>query len=165
MSMPPDGLGREPEYDPYRETRPPRANPAQMAGVFLLILGIINLLLAGYLFLNTVTINMLSPADFEKHMLDSFARRGQAPPAVDWQNVQSALVVGFFVWTGISLIAAILIIVGSVKMMTLSSYALAITGAVLSMIPLVSCLCLGGQGIGIWALVVLLKPEVKALFR
>ena len=165
MSFPPDDRGREPAYDPYREGGPPRTNPAQMPGIFLLIVGIINLLLAGYLVLNAVTIQALSDAEFEQYMTDTYTRAGRQAPAVDWRTVKSPVVVSFFAWAAVSFVASIVIILGAVKMMTLRSYGLAMTGAVLSMIPLISCCCLGGQGIGIWALVVLLKPEVKAMFR
>lgn len=37
--------------------------------------------------------------------------------------------------------------------------------AILAMIPCVSPCCLLGLPLGIWALIVLLKPEVKAAFQ
>lgn len=51
----------------------------------------------------------------------------------------------------------------AMKMKEGSSYALAITGAVLSMIPC-NCCCAVGIPVGIWALLVLNKPEVKEAF-
>jgi hypothetical protein len=59
-----------------------------------------------------------------------------------------------------------LIILGGLKMKNLQSYALAMTAAILAMIPCCSCYCcLVGLPAGIWALVVLFEPEVKAAFR
>jgi hypothetical protein len=45
----------------------------------------------------------------------------------------------------------------------LKSYGLAMTSSILAMIPCHVC-CMVGLPIGIWALIVLLKPEVKSAF-
>ncbi len=49
----------------------------------------------------------------------------------------------------------------------MKSYALALCGAISAAIPCISATaCCGlGEGIGIWALVVLLSPDVKSVFR
>lgn len=57
-----------------------------------------------------------------------------------------------------------LILYGGLKMMKLQQYHLAMVSAVVALVPCVSPCCLVGLPIGIWALVVLTKPEVKALF-
>jgi hypothetical protein len=62
-------------------------------------------------------------------------------------------------------VVGILIIIGAVKMKKLESYGLAMTSSILAMIPCISPCCLLGLPFGIWALVVLSKPEVKAAFR
>ena len=59
---------------------------------------------------------------------------------------------------------AVLILVGALKMKNLSSYALAMTACIISMIPCHACCCLG-LPFGIWGLVVLNKPEVKDAFE
>lgn len=56
-----------------------------------------------------------------------------------------------------------LMIYGAWQMKNLKSYPLAFTAAVLGLIP-GNCCCLT-LPVGIWAIVVLLKPEVKAEFR
>jgi len=61
-------------------------------------------------------------------------------------------VAGFLVWAGL-------------KMMRLESYALAITGCILALIPCVSPCCLIGLPFGIWGLVVLNDQTVKPAFR
>ena len=63
------------------------------------------------------------------------------------------------------LLLAILVIVGGMKMKNLDNYGLAMTAAILGMIPCISPCCLLGLPFGIWALVVLGRPEVKAAFR
>lgn len=62
-------------------------------------------------------------------------------------------------------IAAGLILFGALKMRKLESYGWAMTASILAIIPCVSPCCLIGLPIGIWALVVLSKPEVKSQFH
>ena len=57
-----------------------------------------------------------------------------------------------------------LIIFGAMKMKQLQNYNLALAAAVIAMIPCLSPCCLLGLPIGIWALVILIKPEVKSAF-
>ncbi|HZI15977.1 MAG TPA: hypothetical protein VE153_36760 [Myxococcus sp.] len=53
---------------------------------------------------------------------------------------------------------------GALKMKSLQSYGLAMTAGIVSLIPCCGpCFCLGIP-LGIWALVVLRKPEVRASF-
>lgn len=63
------------------------------------------------------------------------------------------------------LIIGAVIIFGALKMKSLQSYGLAMTASVLAMIPCVSPCCLVGLPIGIWSLIVLMNPDVKAAFR
>jgi len=58
----------------------------------------------------------------------------------------------------------ILVLIGALKMQKLASHGLATTAAILAMIPCLSPCCLLGLPFGIWALVVLNKPEVRAQF-
>ena len=58
-----------------------------------------------------------------------------------------------------------LILFGAMKMKKLESYGLAMTASIIAMIPCVSPCCLIGLPIGIWAVVMLSKPEVKGAFH
>lgn len=60
---------------------------------------------------------------------------------------------------------AVVILLGALKMKKLQSHSFAMVAAIVAMIPCVSPCCLLGLPIGIWALVVLNKPEVKAGFQ
>lgn len=62
------------------------------------------------------------------------------------------------------ILLSVIVIVGAVKMSTLQSYTLAMTAAIVAMIPCVSC-CVLGLPFGIWALVVLADRRVHAAFR
>jgi len=62
-------------------------------------------------------------------------------------------------------IVAVLVILGANKMRNLQSYGWAMTSAILGTIPCISCCFPLGMAFGIWAIVLLIKPEVKAAFR
>ncbi len=62
-----------------------------------------------------------------------------------------------------TLVGAAVIFYGSTKMKDLQGYGLAMTAAILSLIPCFSICCIGIP-FGIWALVVLLNDDVKKAF-
>ena len=64
----------------------------------------------------------------------------------------------------LSLLLAPLIIYGAIQMMKAKNYKVALTAAILVIVPFTSCCFLVGIPIGIWSLVILIKPEVKEAF-
>ncbi len=73
---------------------------------------------------------------------------------------------------GVNIIQYVLLILlsgtvlfGSIQMVRLRSYGLARAAAIISIIPCVGSCCGLGIPFGIWALVVLMKPHVKAAFQ
>ena len=58
-----------------------------------------------------------------------------------------------------------LILLGGIKMKNLENHGLAMTASIIAMIPCISPCCLIGLPIGIWAVVILSKPEVKNAFH
>jgi len=68
-------------------------------------------------------------------------------------------VIGGMLFIGLSAFA----IFGALKMRNLQGYGLAMAAAIVSIIPCTGCCCVNIP-VGIWALVVLMKPEVKASF-
>lgn len=65
----------------------------------------------------------------------------------------------------ISVLIGVLILMGGLKMKKLESHGLAVTASILALLPCTSPCCLIGLPIGIWALVVLFRPEVKNSFH
>jgi hypothetical protein len=57
----------------------------------------------------------------------------------------------------------VVVLLGALKMRQLQSYSFAMASAIIAMLPC-SCCCVIGLPIGIWGLVVLLKPEIKSAF-
>jgi hypothetical protein len=72
--------------------------------------------------------------------------------------------IGSYIVALLSLLLAPVIIYGAVQMMQGKKPGLAKIAAIAAMIPVTSCCFLIGIPIGIWSLVVLAKPEVKAIF-
>jgi hypothetical protein len=64
-----------------------------------------------------------------------------------------------------SLAISTLILFGALQMQKLASHGLAVTAAIVAMIPCFSPCCVLGLPFGIWALVVLSRPEVKSQFH
>src|ERR1043166_7627166 len=65
----------------------------------------------------------------------------------------------------ISIAAAPIIMYGGVQMLSARKYSVALLAAILALIPFSSLCCVFGTPIGIWAIVVLRKPEVKTAFQ
>jgi len=64
----------------------------------------------------------------------------------------------------IGLAVAGFIIYGAMQMKSLRNHTMAMIAAIVSVIPCISPCCIVGLPVGIWALIVLNKPEVKAAF-
>lgn len=80
--------------------------------------------------------------------------------------------VGYFIGTfgiygiaALSLIISPLVVFGAVRMMKGQNRGLAFTAAILSILPVTSCCFFISAIFGIWALVVLIQPDVKAFFQ
>lgn len=65
----------------------------------------------------------------------------------------------------IGIVVAVFIIYAALKMKDLSQYGLCMAASILAMIPCISPCCIIGLPIGIWCLVVLTRPDVKASFH
>ena len=65
----------------------------------------------------------------------------------------------------VEIAVAAFIIFAALKMRELKQWELSLAASIVAMIPCISPCCILGLPIGIWALVVLLRPEVKEAFR
>ncbi len=88
------------------------------------------------------------------------AAQQNAPPWVAAMSGTIGVIAGI-----IGILMSALIIAGALNMKKLTNYSLALTASIIAMIPCISPCCLLGLPIGIWALVVLSKPEVKSAFH
>jgi hypothetical protein len=69
-----------------------------------------------------------------------------------------------FVWACVNLGIAGLIAYGAMQMQQLRNYNLALISAVAACLPCSHCCCFIGLAAGIWSIIILMKPEVKAAF-
>lgn len=169
MSMPPDGPDRDSNYGAGPEYGSSGTASTNAPGICLIIVGLLSLVCGIFCFLVRPAIRDLPPEEFEeaiaqaKQMYPQFA----AEPTPTVEALRSALDQRFAqtgsLWVGVSL----LVVLGGMCMLARRVYWLSVLGSVLAVIPCISCTgCLGlGQGVGIWSLIVLMRPEVKALFR
>jgi hypothetical protein len=65
----------------------------------------------------------------------------------------------------ISAVAGVVVLMGASKMQKLQNHQFALTAGIVAMLPCISPCCVFGLPAGIWALVVLNKPEVKSQFE
>lgn len=73
--------------------------------------------------------------------------------------------IGSVVGAGVGLGLDALVLYGALKMMNLQQYGLAMAASIVAMLPCISLGCCIGLPVGIWSIVVLVKPEVKSAFR
>jgi hypothetical protein len=66
---------------------------------------------------------------------------------------------------GVGIAVSVFILLGALRMQQLKSHGLAMAAAIVAMIPCFSPCCVLGLPFGIWALIVLSKPEVKSQFH
>ena len=143
----------------------------QPPAIALIVVGILNLFFALYMLFNSIVTTVLSA---EKLKAQQMAIYEALPPAMredasqktpDEMKTQALLI--HWPLTLFALLASVLPIAGGIRILSLKSYALGICGAICAAIPCLSITaCCGvGEGIGIWALVVLLNADVKSAFR
>lgn len=133
--------------------RPTAAEQVRLPAVFLLVTGILGAVGQAISLLFTILGTGLDLAD---------AGGSLGPSEEALASLMSGTMAVVFAILG--LLAAAVIIYGALKMKDLQSHPLAVAAAVVAMVPCVSPCCLLGLPVGIWALVVLLRPEVKAAF-
>ena len=80
-------------------------------------------------------------------------------------NAAPPLMVPMLVGHGVPLLLLIAVIAGCLKMLKVESYGSAMTAAIISVVPICSPGLVLGIPFGIWAIVVLNDPRVKASFK
>ena len=133
---------------------PPTSRAREMVSgpaIGLMITGIL-----GMLFAASQLVRMLGGA---RHMPQSMGS-----PEVDKMVAMLMGPLGL-AFGGVGLITGLLVLLGGIKMKKLEGYGLVMAASILGMIPCFSSCCVLGLPIGIWALVVLSKPEVKSAFH
>jgi hypothetical protein len=105
-----------------------------------------------------VVIGLFFPKVVEQLQANNAQLFGQQPVNLDMRVVH-------VVSGSIFAILALLSFFGSIAMLRRQMYWLAIAGSVAAMLNITDCCCLIGLPVGIWALIILLQPDVKAGFN
>ena len=91
------------------------------------------------------------------------------PPAFGNQpanrEAQTIGMYGGLVFDVIAGVLQVVVVIGGWMMMNRKSYSLAMAAAIISVIPCFSSCCIVGIPFGIWAMVVLMDPQVKSSFH
>ena len=149
--MPDEFPAQQPAAPPPPEPQADRQNALEAVkgpAVFLLVVAILGIVLAAVsLIMNLAGVGMGAAGTGDQAQLQMLSG-------------------GFGVVVAIlSMIGSVVVLLGSLKMMKLESYGFAMAAAIIAMLPGISGCCILGLPAGIWALVVLLKPEVKDAFQ
>lgn len=147
MSPPPP-----PSAPPPPPAGPHAANQVQGPSVGLLVTAVIGVLFAVIgLLMNALGMGMSGLQDLGGDYGDQYYSMFSGAAGIGMAIVSLAIW-GFVGWV-------------SLKMKNLEQWTLAVVASVLAMIPCFCPTCVLGIPIGIWSLVVLMKPEVKTAFR
>jgi hypothetical protein len=131
------------------------------------------LIVTGALLLIGVVLSFIQlpgqPAEMDRQIKEIEANKDIPADQKDmWKNIltrmkeffESPMAPVVYALTGV---IAVIILLGAVKLLNLTGVGLPIAASILAMIPCTSsCCCLIGLPAGIWALVVLNRPDVRA---
>lgn len=155
---PPSVLPAGPRTVEHGQEALPDASTVQAPAVSLAVVGVLGVVANFYRLMSTMA---LGPLGLEQQNQQVFAQLNMQPPAADPQMVFQATVF----LQGFMVLFALGVVFGAWQMLRLSWYSLAVTGSILAMINIGECCCLLGLPVGIWSLVVLMRPEVRAAFQ
>ncbi|TAL05847.1 MAG: DUF4339 domain-containing protein [Verrucomicrobia bacterium] len=129
----------------------PAADQVRVPAIFMIVLSALDIVSSGFgILLSLVPMNL--------------PRFPHQDP--DFNRVMEKLNFAFSIPTNaVGLVIAGLCLYGSIQMLRLRTYGLAMATAILMLIPCHGCCCCLNLVAGIWALVVLSRAEVKAAFH
>lgn len=168
MSIQPEPFDA-PQPDPYASRG---AQRVMLPGVFLIVVGVLNLFAGGCFGYMGYTFTQIPAADLQKAYEQQVQNNPQQKEAMQQYHIESGedlrpfYVKGGYGWAAVTVPVALLIMLGGLLMCLRKARGFAIFSAVLAAVPVISPMacCLIGMGVGIWALVVLFSADGKAAF-
>jgi len=141
-----------PDLMPVQMAVPEPKNAVQLPGIALTAVGILSLAVE----LLNVVMHLVAPT------LGGFGTETGVPMIDEMSRLYSG---GLgIVWSSIVIALSCVVVAGGLRMLQLRNYGLCIVAAILAILPCLLPCCCVGLPIGIWTLVVLMRPEVKAAF-
>ena len=142
-----------------------------MPAIFLMVVGVLNLVAAIALMVGGFGGSRISDEMFEKATKDDPSQAARMKQLKDagytYQDLRNMYLYGGLGGGVVALLVSLLIVAGGICMVRLRGYGLSIFASLLAAVPCLSpmaCPCLIGLPIGIWALVVLMAPDVREAF-
>jgi hypothetical protein len=136
--------------------------------ILLIIVGVLNILCGLYFAFVAFQVTRAGPQIQEQLTRDPMQQKNLQElekQGYSMDSIMKGYSTGFLIIGALGALCGILMIVGGIKMMSLSGYGLSMTASILAMIPCTSPCCLLGLPFGIWSVVVLSRADVKAAFR
>ena len=137
--------------------------------IALMVVGVLTIIYSLYAGLSALLVmaGMNPMAAAQEAQFDQMAQAGQSAEQVEMLRQFSMVMAGpgGLVIALVALICGGLILLGAIKMKNLQSRGLAMTAAILGIIPCTSACCLLGIPFGIWGLVVMNDPNVRPYFK
>jgi hypothetical protein len=141
----------QPYGAPLQPTRDPRAD-LNVPSILLLVLGGLGIIFNLY--------SVVAPTDLSR--LDDMALQPEARELVTRLSGVAAGAGRLFSLLGVALGGVM--VFGALKMRELQQYPLALASAIIALLPFGSCCCCLSLPVGVWALVILSRAEVKDAF-
>lgn len=172
--------GEPPRFQEPSSPRPPSGlrDRVQLPGIVLLAVGLLNALVGLYTAFEAVRA-LVTPADkMYDDALTNAKRVGEAFPGLKdrlteemerrtpGEMKQQAIVQSSILTVALEA-AAVVVVLGGIRMIQLRSYGLCLLASIVAATPCISpcgCCCVGNIA-GLWALVVLLNPSVRMAFQ
>ena len=144
----------QPFQPPFSEPPPPgNRQDLNIPSILIIVMGSLGILFALF--------GLVRPSDNEQ--LSSLMNDPNFPPAA--KQAMSAMVGGGAkAMNAFALLLDGLMVYGAVQMRSYKMFPLAMTSAVLAMLPCAGCCCLLGLPLGIWTITILMRPEVRSQF-
>jgi len=159
----PEGGTRWQKLREFPELSGPAGQPSRAAeelvsnpSVALIVVGVLNILTG----LIGAAFNM---AGFNRTLPNGNVPPGMNPELLRMIQMSSGGIGAVFNLIGVAV--GVVVLLGALKMKKLESREWSMASAILAMIPCLSPCCIVGLPVGIWALVVLNKPQLKNVFR
>jgi hypothetical protein len=155
----PGGFGAE----DLASTRRMATERINLPSIFLIVVASLNLLVAlGLIAMGLMATTVPAEEIAKQPTSEQAMKEGWTPEQL--KNLGVGMYIG---WGAVALIFSLVTLLAAIYMRGLRFYGLAITGAVLAALPIISPMgcCLLGEAIGLWALLVLINPTVRSAFR
>lgn len=152
-----------PYAQPFGTTGTPQQNSnLNLAGILLMVTGVLAIAYGLFSMVMALVgndgswaLNLVNDPALKEKMRDAMAQQASAGSKV-----------ANMVWPLVIIGANFVVVFGGLKMKSAQSYGLSMAAAIISTIPCCfnGCCCITSMPAGIFALVLLTKPEVKSLF-